>query len=158
MLPVGSIIASILDYKTFCIVNDMKPDLNERSIWFPCDGRLLPKCKYAGTGATNTPDLRGLFSRGVNEMIPNNLGAPALKPEQKNPENNKANDFQLDSLKSHTHLITGRGGLPGIGSGHGNIIGGEKGPFINAMDPTSVTGEDETRPKNISVYYYIKIN
>jgi hypothetical protein len=65
----------------------------------------------------------------------------------------KAGSFQLDTVGKHRHRIS----YQGVQSG-----GGDKGiaDFSTQHDMynTEATGGAETRPKNVAVYYYIRIN
>jgi hypothetical protein len=164
MLPIGSIVASYLDYKTFCILNDQDPGLSEKSVWFPCDGRKLPnKCKYARSGAQFTPDLRGLFLRGLNEMIPGNQGAPELNPDQENKEEQGVGRLQKDSVGTHGHSLVTRtpanaGSSDAISLEGADAVAGHNGKTTTTGRHVTAHPGLETRPKNVSLFYYIKIN
>jgi hypothetical protein len=156
-LPIGTIVASVLEYDKFLSVNGYKNTGNLKEvIWTPCDGRNVSESKYAslGLGFTKVPDLRGVFLRNVNDYkIP---GAGEINPSQLNPDNTiKAGDFQNDTLKSHTHKYDN--------SYSGRIVraeedGGGGRTNANPGQNTEPYGGQETRPKNVTVYYYIKIN
>ncbi|QHT65369.1 hypothetical protein GXP67_01095 [Rhodocytophaga rosea] len=167
LVPVGTIVATILDFNTFCRVNKIDPDLTKTS-WLPCDGRTIPTdCIYAESGASNTPDLRGVFLRGTNIMYSNNLGAGIIKPQQLNYETKLAGEFQNESFKKHKHDNGAR-----LESGTNKKF--QKFGYLETEQQvkgfayantwvdhntgwTEEVGGDETRPKNISVFYYIKI-
>ncbi len=152
-IPVGTIVASILDYNTFLNVNGF--DINSASdmskvIWIPCDGRKLNTSKYANFGIV--PDLRGVFLRGINDYSVNYPGVSIVSEDRKNPENKNAGDFQNHQLEKHSHYYNGRsnaGYMSGAGQSH---------PQNGSQDLVSYTGGAETRPKNVTVYYYLKIN
>jgi hypothetical protein len=154
--PIGTIIASILDYNSFMKVNnfevtgDMSTDM-----WVPCDGRELRVGKYANVSGGKVPDLRGVFLRGINDFGVNFPTVRSVAPIQRNPENKRAGEFQNDEFKKHSHkLQKGGKGL--------NLNTNFASPGNENIDPSYTTTNDpggpETRPKNVTVYYYIKIN
>jgi hypothetical protein len=109
------------------------------------DGRNVNGSKYASiTGTSVIPDGRGQFLRGKN----NGRG-----DGQENP----AGDLiigtqQTDEFKSHFHSMAGsflNNGLAGGGQGVLTQSGATN---------TGDTGGLETRPKNITVNFFIKIN
>lgn len=154
-IPIGTIVASILSYRAFLKANNLEEEMDmSKAIWIPCDGRQINASVYSNFGIV--PDLRGLFLRCVNDFGVN--GAGDLEGNNKNPEQIAAGHVQMDALKSHSHLV----GKPA----HVGGSTGERGVENFAMEllprttpiVTSATGGEETRPKNMSVYYYIKIN
>jgi hypothetical protein len=62
--PVGTIIASVLDWKRFCKINSQSEILDYtdkvKCKWAPADGRLVIGSIY-GTIENKVPDLRGVF-------------------------------------------------------------------------------------------------
>ena len=100
---------------------------------------------YGELSEGKLPDLRGKFLRM------NNNGASGEKFEPKG-DSRKIGSYQGDELKAHSHKYrhmnkhtrrpqSGRGSVDQFGN-----------------DTTEPTGGVETRPKNISINYYIKIN
>jgi len=153
--PVGSIIISILDYKTF---SELNPNTFQNYVL--CDGRTIDEnSTYYKVGKIKTaPDLRGLFMRGVNKMDENETEENVVSKIQMNPDNKIAGHFQPESFKSHNHEGSYRYIQPHNtgGSSHGNLMmwGGQGSQNFKLHDD----GGKETRPKNMSVYYYLKIN
>ena len=145
-LPIGSIIVSILSYKDFSQDSNFNP---ATSIWAPADGRKVTGSKYASI-QDRVPDLRGVFLRGLNNCL---KGADPLDDGHKNPENKQAGEFQPDGFREHSHQIaitTVQSDFGGTGLPRYNRTTGDS--------QTANSGIEETRPKNVSVYFYIKIN
>ena len=165
-MPIGAIVASVLDYPQFNIVNGLPTTFNSNtSTWAPCDGRTIANSKYATSGASIAPDLRGLFLRGVNEMYSGNLGSGTLNSDQLNVEDKNSGEFQNDAFQDHTHKV-------GIGITDKQANSQASPRFAdwvyrspNVYQTQSVFTTDnnvrvseETRPKNMTVYYYVRIN
>jgi hypothetical protein len=148
-IPIGTIVASILSYNSFLQANGLPMDNDmSKAIWIPCDGRVLNSSEYSKFGTV--PDLRGVFLRGINDYGISYPGVGNVSYLQKNPGNEKAGVLQLDDFKEHSHNVPGTGaGTTGWALENVGRIGSY---------PTSPNGGAETRPKNITVYYYIKIN
>lgn len=134
-LPIGTIIGTMTPIDT----------VNE--IWVLADGRTATTEYFQATGNANVPDIRGLFLRGLN--VGRSDGKEDPDPDF---EGNVriAGSYQADSLKSHSHtedLSTGD---------NVNIFGG--GSFGgNHIVNTGATGGNETRPKNMAVFWYVKV-
>ncbi|UII19391.1 phage tail protein [Fulvivirga ligni] len=166
-MPIGAIVVSILDYTQFNTVNNLPIVFNSTSsTWAPCDGRPVTGSQYATTGATHSPDLRGLFLRGVNEMYNNNLGAGPTNNLYLNTANKRAGQLQEDAVGQHRHRIDyplerSPWGVNYMPEGHWGTAGHQNAGFSGGTGYKTYTKEDgqlETRPKNMSVYYYIRIN
>jgi hypothetical protein len=164
--PVGSIICSFLDFDQFNLLtrnNELGAGnlwTSAKSKWSPADGRPVPKSRYETISSqSNVPDLRGLFLRGLNQF--DYREQTVVKPERMNPDQLKVGDFQGDAFIEHTHDIANALGPFGSLTAGSNIGQGDtrtSGELNkNAIKPAGV-GNKETRPKNISVYYYIRIN
>lgn len=151
--PIGTIVASVLPYKSFLEANGF-PETSDMSkaIWIPCDGRTEVSSAYAKFSKGKIPDLRGLFLRGINDYGYPFDGVKLVSNEQKNPEQKIAGEFQLDEFKSHSHQFYGLvNPIANIGPDGNNYRG-------YGTANTNAVGGLETRPKNITVYYYLKIN
>ena len=88
------------------------------------------------------PDARGTFIRIVDE----GAGRDA-------EQNRKVGTYQEDTFKKHSHTTVGHYqeySLKGPGSVFGLIVGSD-------THPTEPVGGDETRPKNIALYAYLKV-
>ncbi|MEN8264654.1 MAG: hypothetical protein ABFR82_14470 [Nitrospirota bacterium] len=167
--PVGTIISSMLPYKKF--------QKAAGALWKPADGRnVSARSRYTKlTGKKTLPDLRGMFLRGLNQFDP--LKGPRLD-NYRDPEGKgrKAGSLQLNATclpnESFTATAVSTGEHKHIYSGaltKGVKSGSHEGAS-SEMSRTGSTGEHdhnvlidgggdmETRPNNITVYYYIKIN
>lgn len=151
---IGTVIASILTYDQLChSIGENSANPISGNSYAPCDGRTVAGSRFANITGGATPDLRGKFLRGVNDIY--NNGAPAFDPTKGDPSNRPVNDYQQDAFASHSHLISGSllncGQPPAY-----EVINNTPAPTYSQS--TASVGGPETRPKNVSVYYYIKIN
>ena len=157
-LPIGTIISSTFKYETFLEVNRFKSTENmSKVIWVPCDGRDVSSSRF-GEFSGSVPDLRGLFLRNVNDYNVPFDGVAKVSENQANPENTSAGVFQKDTFETHFHTTEK------LTFGHKN----HGYPASEDLNPggwagylklkTDSKGGNETRPKNMTVYYYIKIN
>ena len=182
--PVGSIIASTLDFNAFSTETKNKmPYIDRLSKWAPADGRDVRNSDYGKTYNQILPDMRGQFMRGYNSFF------NSKEPQQFANGNDKGGRFdknkysyQKDATKlpstnftgltkfdgNHKHSFTDQG----TAYNSEEDSGGKKGTRLenqilkNTNDDgkhqhsVSITGggDLETTPKNIAVYYYIRIN
>lgn len=161
--PIGSILTSVLDWNSFSQITEDKPSSAwdaEKSKWAPADGRSVASSKYQRkTGKLYLPDLRGVFLRGLNRFDP--FYANEVSEQQKDPDggNRTAGTYQSDAIKEHQHSYTDtyRYGNVSKRSGSQSEVprdGRTETKKTNYNDDS----KKETRPKNIAVYYYIRIN
>jgi len=158
--PIGVIVPSLLNYKEFLEVNGLSLPKNEQNaIWVPCDGRQIGKNKgtYGAFFEGVVPDLRGLFLRGVNDMGNAHSTTPHQIQKHKNPDNKHAGEFQADEFKEHRHKGSyGYYKPAGVGGESFHLVSSKNGQGRNDWS-VQPDGGHETRPKNLTVYYYIKI-
>jgi len=158
-LPIGTVVCSFLNFKQYSEItksDEKSPGKTwtPLSKWAPCDGRPIVHSQYSDfTGEPNVPDLRGVFLRGLNSFDPFMTKQPQ-NPNQLNPDNTPLGVYQEDAFKSHRHDIMNvpTGTSVGFGSNFNGVPNGLR------TYNTEPSGEKETRPKNVSVYYYIRIN
>jgi len=156
---IGTVIASVLDYANLIkITKDPNVIDPTTSSWIPADGRSIAGSQLSKlTGQSNSPDLRGRFLRGLNEIY--SVDQPIFditSADSDDPnKNRKAGSYQQDSFTHHSHSINGSTLNCGTPPGY-QVLNNTPGPTYTQS--TSAVGGSETRPKNISVYYYIKIN
>ena len=164
--PVGSIITSVLSWEDFQTLNP-----NLAGNYLPCDGRDVPaNAKYYDAEKRKiVPDLRGLFIHGVNQMDPNKT--TKVSDDKKNPEDKKAGEFQKQDWKSF--YVSSQEAEPGNYT-HQPVLVPKVGINENSRSTNNFSGHwlgnnatvmkykwddsSEIRPRNMSVYYYIKIN
>lgn len=131
----------------YSVLNEEKfRELNGKE-WVLMDGRNIAKsklCKFSGL--CDVPDARGVFVRGMNEKRQGKLGDP--------DGDRVVGEYQQDSFKSHHHQYVNSGvwGRSWRGSSEGPKTAYEQ------AGNTNNTGGTETRPRNIALYTYIKIN
>lgn len=182
--PVGTIISSYLNFEQFNAAaqnNFSSPGsiwTSRYSKWAPADGREVSNSKFQLiTGQLKVPDMRGVFIRGLNQF---DFGSPVvLSDSRKDPESNRvAGSFQPDAVVNHNHTVNDPGHAHAVSSGYstssgskgtpgGELTNGGNGNGNKWVHPaernvTGITlasyGDAETRPKNVSLYYYIRIN
>lgn len=134
LLPIGTVLATMVQMDTL------------NGIWVLADGESATMEYFEATGENKVPDLRGMFLRGLNEE--RNDGKEDPDPDF---EGNirVVGSYQADTLKSHSHLEN-------LAAGNGGIHSGGSFGVINQVQ-TGKTGGAETRPRNIAVYWYVKV-
>lgn len=125
------------------------------SDWVLADGRSVVGSSYSTLTGNNTiPDLRGQFLRGLDPSgtVDPDGGSRTL------------GETQLDSYKSHKH---GSGTFNNYATVNGSFSSTQGTIGLHAGTQSSTNqvattdadaGDVETRPKNVSVNYFIKIN
>jgi len=157
-LPIGTIVSSMLKPTEFAkAVGDLDRETIE---WVLADEQKdITNSLYGQlSGRTNTPDLRGMFLRGMN------VEGVGGDPEKKRT----VGDYQPDALQKHGHKTDALKLWRHISAntselGYTSTGGADYGPasVMNVTDldlKPPVRKADETRPKNVAVYFYIKIN
>lgn len=139
-VPVGTILASMLDPSTF--VQEVG------SGWVLADGRDAAGSAYATlTGNSNIPDLRGMFLRALN------VGRPADGLQDPDGAGRVAGDVQLDTFAIHRHGTFDNAASGVTSGGNSNYL-----TISGTSAFTLLAGGSESRPNNVAVYYYIKID
>lgn len=158
LLPVGTILPSTLTDAEFSAENGTAD-------WRLCDGRDCSGTIYAGIkSVTRVPDFRGAFLRGRNngrnDGRQNPDGEIALAIGGSDLANAQATGYQADEFKSHTHTYSDQY-YPETGAGGSSrgLDTGERYDGNTFRTPTSdPSGGNETRSKNYTVNYFIKVN
>lgn len=155
-LPIGTIISSMLDPKSFPAAVGERPGSDPvESKWVLADGRDVTESRYGklllsndtSSNTVSAPDLRGMFLRGMNA---------GRKDGMQDPDKRKAGHPQPDALQKHGHATS----ATALGWDKGEQ-GYTQGGYSVPASVTTVEGAKtakETRPKNVAVYFYIKIN
>jgi hypothetical protein len=144
-LPIGTILPSMLDPNSFAAAVGDPPVFDPvKSKWVLADGRDVTDSQYGKLFGNETPDLRGMFLRGMN-----------VNGGQDPNQNRTAGHPQTDAFKKHSHMLP-------ISENEGNVWGvswSVQGEFKGEHQRwTTAEGGDETRPKNVAIYFYIRIN
>ena len=151
-LPVGSIVASVLTPQ------DFKKFVGSSEIWELADGtklggNALAKIvavggEYATLNPNNIPtkpNLMGVFLRGRDY---------AEGPNLRNPDGKvNVGTYQGDQVIAHSHGHPRPGGDDGSREG-----GGRDGWYSHSANQTENFGGPETRPRNVTVNFYIRVN
>jgi hypothetical protein len=150
-LPVGAIFPSVLN-PTQMLAYNQGPSTS----FVPCDGQSYPGSVFASVfGSSVVPDLRGLFIRGLNNFqTSQGVRSDGYKNDYDASGLYAAGQLSLDTVGPHNHPVTAAlvssGGADG-GSGRGELS-------QNNATTTSNNSGLETAPKNMSLFYYIRIN
>ncbi|WP_157503209.1 hypothetical protein [Mangrovimonas xylaniphaga] len=182
--PIGSIIISTLDFNAFSAETKNKMPYSDRiSKWAPADGRDVRNSDYGKRYNQLVPDMRGQFIRGKNQFF--NSQEPQEfangKDEGIRSDTNKYS-YQRDATKlpnspfigltnvdgNHEHTFTDQGTRYNSEEDSGGRTGtryhntitkktNNDGKHKHSLKITG-GGDPETTPKNIAVYYYIRIN
>ncbi len=154
--PVGSIEGSLLDETDYQA---------ERGVgWVLMDGRDITGSRLAEvTGLTDIPDARGMFLRGKNYTRPSGTG---------NPDGDLAvGTYQADENASHSHVFSfslGAGNRPVASIDLTAGLQSDEDPDDNRLNVEETQGDfpltidnaggDESRPKNTTLNWFIRIN
>jgi hypothetical protein len=155
--PVGSIVPSMLNENQFkAQVGDPSTFSSSSSKWTLADGRAISGSTYSTvTSQSTAPDLRGMFLRGLNA---------GRSDGNQDPDGGSRTigNYQADQVKSHNHNNGNYDRLV-ISNGVNTASGGldpTPAPEFNLWDSRNIlpAGGAESRPRNIAVNYYIRIN
>jgi microcystin-dependent protein len=148
--------------------------------WMVCDGRELTVQGYPelhavlgrawGGGAAGTfrlPDLRGQFLRGVqgegSEWEGDPDAAERVASAPGGATGNEVGTRQADAVGAHEHVLAGVGDAVGAGGAAGMVrffatkVPDEDAPlFFNSGSIQGVQAA-ETRPRNVSVHWIIRV-
>ena len=136
---IGEVRSSILGETIFQSVHG--------SGWVLMDGRDITGSDLHGlTGMTDAPDGRGMFMRGKNN---------GRSDGQENPEGELSlGVHQVDQVGPHNHKVSnGRADTGFTGNSNLPFLSGGSGPWYSQNNVS-----DETRPKNITINWFMKIN
>ena len=152
--------ASVGDIKT-SILTELQ--LNDPD-WVLADGRPVPESAYETiTGNSTVPDLRGKFLRGLDNgrgLDLNRAMASDQAEDLKGHGHNASHSLSWSSAGAKTDsnlagVLYRPIGYPPYNLS--NLTTGPNVPVGGSVSVTPTTGE-ETRPTNVSVNYFIKVN
>lgn len=130
-----------------CLLKDDYPDL------FNNIGTAHGECTVSTSNdGFNLPDLRGKFVRGVDGGSGNDPDAATRTAPTGGNSGDNVGSLQADAFKSHTHQWQH---LNDADSNTSNAGGDGGGSTITRN--TLATGGSETRPKNVYLYYIVKL-
>jgi len=157
---IGSVEISLLSPEQFVLqVGD--PEIFDPVVskWAPADGRDVTGSAFSAvTSDFAVPDMRGMFLRGLNSGRSDGLEDP-------DGRSRSAGDSQIDVFQGHSHRY--EIGLPGadyLGGPFAGVFGTDQLTSFRIQEPATMSQFGtvrfglETRPRNVSVYHYIKIN
>lgn len=151
-IPIGTVVPSMLPPKMFSsLAGDPGGFDPTQSSWVPADGRDVPGSLYSKKVSTAVPDFRGMFIRGLNYTENGRM----RKDGREDPDgaHRTIGQYQEDQFARHAHKLGYKPHGLKNGDTHSDLEKGEPGVS------TEPEGESvETRPKNIAIIYYIKIN
>ncbi len=154
-IPVGTIISSILTPAQFATQAE-DPSTFDATVskWALADNRDVTGSSFASvTGSSTVVDLRGMFLRGVNSGRSDGNQDPGGA--------RTAGSLQQDELESHNHsngafqYLLQDSCSDTIAAAKDNTCGE---PNLVSREAIQASGGAETRPRNVAVYYYIRIN
>lgn len=164
-LQLGTIVTSVLNFEKFSELNkDPNPGSFDPTVskWAPMDGRAISGSLLAlWTLEARVPDARGMFLRGLNTLD----AVTGPRTTDADPDNNRiVGSYQADAFQGHRHFSDdqlvkkGDKDLPNQPDQRPNQKYSANSAGIHDAGYGKPRVSTETRPKNIAVYYYIKIN
>jgi hypothetical protein len=153
-VPIGSVVASLLTKEQFAEAAGDPPAFDvKKSKWKLADGSSVAGSRYSQIFQIAAfPDLRGLFLRAKNESRSDGKG---------NPDGEKGlGEFEMDQLQDHEHEFN-RGSA---GDDSGYVMTGSKSTPASQANTNFIVANGavhhgaETRPRNATVNYYVRVN
>jgi hypothetical protein len=150
-IPIGTVISSL-------VAPDAGSDyMSGSTVWALADG-VKPADATAYTGVF--PDMRGEFLRGVDDGSAHDPNASTRTTTYGGATAGVgAGTYQTDAVQDHKHYLWLYTGLAGINAGVSPGVGlvTNQSAQMASVDPSSGRVANETRPTNVSVYWYIKV-
>lgn len=157
--PVGTVAASFLAPEQFAgsIGEKVGTGATKRT-WILADGRDVTGTDYAKAADNNVvPDLRGMFLRGLNAGRSDGKEDPGdlytIPKYDRQPGH-----FQDQAVGIHDHEFAWYPEKQGSSRLPATWYGGATESQTDIFNPIRATPGPETRPRNVAVYYYIRIN
>ncbi len=164
-VPIGSVISSVLEPDKFYVAtaaNEHSPGnvwTSSKSKWAPADGRAVPGSQFEKIASVSyVPDLRGMFVRGLDVM--DHTPPVPLDPNHRDPDTTRTvGTYQADAFKKHSHQYREWHWTVPTGNGpYGDGLTANPGNHPLETTENDPGDPNETRPQNIALYYYIRIN
>jgi microcystin-dependent protein len=162
--PVGSVVAFVGDP-----ASQSTPLATQG--WLVCDGSPLGVAQYqelfsvigyqysstSGGGTFNLPDLRGYFLRGVDPRTSgSNDPDSGSRKRADGTTGPVVGSVQECALQEHEHTYTPAVTAEAQPGGNGGSVGTGNSTTSQLTPDTVLTSPNETRPKNVYVYFIIK--
>lgn len=149
--PIGTVLASMLQPPAFATAVGDPPNFEiGHSKWTLADDKgRIPGTKWAEyTQNAPVPDLRGMFIRGINQ---------GRSDGKQDPDNRNPGDYQVDQFQTHIHdaLYANHAGTT---PSHKYEGASDQNPAGKTAGPATGRYGSETRPKNVAVFFYLRIN
>lgn len=171
-LPVGTIVSSLLPPELFnARVDGPKSFDPQKTVWILADGQtnISGSKLHKLTNKEKTPDLRAMFLRGMSDRRTDNFADPEGLKRDVGSQQSSMTALPQNMFKGvATETSIGRQysvepGVEGHSFGYGNHplkVGGDgQSPRPHSHGVLINEGGDiETRPNNVAVFFYIKIN
>jgi len=142
--PIGTIVYSMLTESQF-----QDAVIDSRASWVLADGRSVAGSAYATlTSSSTVPDLRGVFLRGKNNSRTDGYQNPGGELN--------LGQLQAQDIKSHTHTVSttkpayNPDDLPAGGLADLSVA--------DVTNTTTATGGSESRPKNVTLNAFIRVD
>jgi len=157
----------------YSILNPTQFNAANGDCWVPMDGRSLAATDQLRiiTGMTSLPDAGGYFLRsqefsGSPNVDPDRTSGSTIATVQN--DEIRSHNHTMQSAGNHSHSMGTRGFLTSVAAAGQNHENGADGSMddtnastFSAGDHTHTinnTGGNETRPKNLNLWTYIRIN
>ena len=141
------------------MLTEVQFQLENGNEWVLCDGRDVTGSDYASvTGNTTLPDMRGSFVRGKNNGRVDGLENPDADHPLGTYEEARANSVENLNTGLSAALTFGVKVIPLDGTFNvPGLVGGFDGDDI-ALQLSKFGYNEESRPKSITMNYFVKIN
>jgi hypothetical protein len=160
-VPVGTVIASLLDEREFAKAVGDPDDFDTRtSKWTLADGKTVPGTEWAKLRVNSpVPNLCGVFLRGKNnsKFLVGKSPQDVFNRRRKDIEEIALGDYRDDSVGPHQHKLWINNSTTQQATGF--VYNGNSTATFGYTDLMPLPDEPpETQPKNVTVNFFVKIN
>jgi len=159
----------------YSVLNPTQFSEENGECWVPMDGRAIPGTRMADTyGMANVPDMSGLFIRATEYTDGNDPGRSPMAVATIQGDENKSHlhgvNINTTTNGNHSHTVTDNyqayesNGWTDGGADYANNTSttrttSSSGNHVhNVNGDTNASGSDETRPKNMNFFIYIRVD